>query len=210
MYLSKPITATTRKVHKPLNPLQYGQIHEQDAVDSYIRAKIASGNIGINVWEVGTIISKERPGYGASLDRRVYDPLAKASKEGGLEVKCPSSKEGLTTDEACRNTSFCMEIRDGKPKLKIGHKYYYQVQGQMYVCEVKWVDFAVWLGGDTILIDRIYFNKEWWVKQTLPKIDYFYKRAFLPEVFTRRVERNIPLYKHSGWKPYRSARIVRM
>lgn len=45
-----------------------------------MKAEIDSGDTGIRVSEVGTIICKERQGFGASLDRKVFDPLAIARK----------------------------------------------------------------------------------------------------------------------------------
>ena len=53
---------------KGIASLEYGQLHEGDAVASYVAAKAAEGNTLLRVEEVGTILSKERPGYGASLD----------------------------------------------------------------------------------------------------------------------------------------------
>ena len=190
---------------KSIASLEYGQQHEGDAVASYVAAKAAEGNTFLWVEEVGTMLSKERPGYGASLDRKVYDPKAAGMKIGGLEVKCPYYKRGMTVEQACKDLNFCLYIDDdGVPKLKFGHKYYYQVQGQMYVCNLEWVDFVVWFGGNNIFIERIYFNKEWWHQTVLPRLDFFYKRAFLPEFFTRRIERGVKLYAHGGWKSFQT------
>lgn len=58
----------------------------------------------------------------------------------------------------------------------------------MYVCNLEWVDFVVWFGGSNVFLERIYFNKDWWYQTVLPRIDFLYKRAFLPEMFTRIIE----------------------
>ena len=188
---------------KGIASLEYGQLHEGDAVASYVAAKAAEGNTLLRVEEVGTILSKERPGCGASLDRKVYDPKASGMKVGGLEAKCPYCKRGMTVEQACKDPNFCLYIDDdGLPKLKFGHKYYYQVQGQMYVCSLEWVDFVVWFGGNNVFIQHIYFNKEWWYQTVLPRLEFFFKRAFLPEIFTRRIERGVKLYSHGGWKSF--------
>ena len=107
----------------------------------------------------------------------------------------------MSVEDACSDKSFCMSKESGVPMLKPHHKYFYQVQGQMFVALLQWVDFVVWFGVD-IFIQRVYFNKKWWYEETLPKLDYFYRRAFLPEVLTRRVARGIPLYSHGGWKHF--------
>jgi len=142
------------------------------------------------------------------LDRIVYDPLSN-DKEGGLEVKCPFSKQNMSIEEACQDTKFYLQYIDGKSILKRNHKYFFQVQGQMYVCQLKWVDFVVWFGADIISIERIPFEKEWWKNKVLPKLLYFYKRAFLPEVLTRRVKRGIPLYKDGGWVSFPHSKKLR-
>ena len=46
--------------------------------------------------------------YGASLDRKVYDPKASGMKDGGLEVKCPYCKRGMTVEQACKDPNFCL------------------------------------------------------------------------------------------------------
>lgn len=187
----------------------YGIQHEDDAVLSYINTKQKQGNVNLKVEEVGTILSKERPGLGASLDRKVYDPLAKGMEIGGLEVKCPYSKRGMTVAQACEDKAFYLGRDKDRFSLKCTHQYFYQVQGQMFVCKLKWVDFGVWFGNNDIFIERIYFNSKWWFAEVLPKLDFFYKWAFLPEIFTRRIERGVRLYKHGGWKNFKQCHITR-
>lgn len=158
---------------------------------------------------MGTIISKARPEYGASLDRCVFDPNAKGKKQGGLEVKCPYSKRGMSVQEACQDKNFFLTMKDSQtPKLKHGHQYFYQVQGQMFVCNLDWIDLVVWFGPTNLSIERVYFDREWWHRFALPRIDHFYRRAFLPEVLTRRVERGLSLYKHGGWKGFKYAKRI--
>jgi hypothetical protein len=53
------------------------------------------------------------------------------------------------------------------------------------------------------------FDKAWWFKYAMPGLDYFYARAFFPEVLTRRVERGVTLYKHGGWASYRQSKKVK-
>ena len=173
-------------IKKSIPALEYGQLHESDAVKDYVALKMEEGHVNVKVWEVGTIISNITQGYGASLDKMVYDPNACGKKQGGLEIKCPFSKRGLSVEEACLGKNFFLSMQDGqKPKLKHNHQYYYQIQGKMFVCELEWIDFVVWFGPRKLNIERIYFDREWWFNFALPRIDYFYRRAFLPEVFTR-------------------------
>lgn len=163
----------------------------------------------MRIWEVGTILSKAKPGLGARVDRMVYDPMAYGQKNGGLEVKCPYTKAGMSVNEACSDSKFYLTMANIVPSLRKGHVYYYQVQGQMYVCELEWVDFVVWFGNEVISIERISFDKTWWHKYALPALNYFYARAFIPEVLTRRIERKTKLYKHGGLASYKNSKKLR-
>lgn len=194
---------------KVIPSLQYGLENEDVAVSCYVALHHAAGNTNLRVFEVGTQISKETPGLGASLDRLVHDPLSKDGLLGGLEIKCPYSKCGQSVEEACSDSKFYINIINGNPVLKKGHEYFYQIQGQMYVCNLPWVDFLVWFGNDAVTVQRVKFDSEWWYQEAMPTLMFFYKRAFLPEVFTRRVKRGIPLYRHGGWVNYLQSKKLR-
>ena len=53
-----------------------------------------------------------------------------------------------------------------------------------------------------LFIEKIHFQNSKWYDELLPKIDYFYRRAFFPEMLTERVKRGKVLYLHGGWLPY--------
>ena len=59
-----------------------------------------------------------------------------------LEVKCPfSQRETLNIDEPVNNVdSFILANKS----LKSDHKYYAQVQCQLFVCNFEKCDFVVW------------------------------------------------------------------
>ena len=81
--------------------------------------------------------------------------------------------------DACADKTFCLEITDnGVAKLKKGHEYYDQVQGQMALTGAKWCDFVVYtnLG---LNIDRIYFDPNHW-KKLREKLHSVYFSYFLP------------------------------
>ena len=67
---------------------------------------------------------------------------------------------------------------------------------QVYVAKLQWVDFVVWFEPETdIFVERIYFNSDMWFENCLPKLDFFYKLAFVPKLLTRRVKRKISAKK---------------
>jgi len=85
-------------------------------------------------------------------------------------------------------------------ELKRSYPYYYQIQGQTYCSGLKRVDLAVWLGGsEPLCILTIHYDEIFMEKHVLPKLEYFYIRAVLPEFFTKRVRRGYKLYLHGGW-----------
>ena len=53
----------------------------------YIAKQLETGHTGIKVSEKGLIIDRKNPLLAASIDGEVYDPTAKHSPVGNLEMK---------------------------------------------------------------------------------------------------------------------------
>ncbi|CAC5411030.1 unnamed protein product [Mytilus coruscus] len=153
----------------------------------------------VQVESVGIILLKDRPGLGASLDGIVEDPSANIIR-GGLEVKYPYGKANFNINDACKDKTFFLKSENGQISLKENHNYFYQVQGQMYVANFKWVDFVVWYGDhEELFVQRILFNKQNWLDKCLSALDLFFKWAVVPELLTRRVERKLTLLSKEQW-----------
>ena len=182
--------------------VQYGIESEERAVKKYLREMQQQG-FNLKVEELGLLVSREKPYLGASLDRIVTN--MDQNCKWGMEIKSSFSKAGMDVDEACKSKTFCLEkIPNGTIRLKGNHDYYIQVQGQLYCSnlDLKGIIFVVYFGEDKPpFIENIFFDASCW-NEYLPKIDYFFKRAFFPEMLTRRVQRGILLYIHGGWIPY--------
>ena len=101
----------------------------------------------------------------------------------------------MTTPEECATYKkiFCSLSADGKVVLKRSHSYYYQVQGQLALSGRKWCDFVIWTCVD-ISIERIFADSDFFQQHMLPFLNDFYVKAFIPELFTCRVKRGLPLY----------------
>lgn len=183
--------------------LQYGIESEQKAVDLFIR-EMSKDGITVTVEEPGLSLSKDKPYLGASLDRIVT--ITDTNEKWGMEIKSPFSKAGMTVDEACKTKNFFLEkLADGCEQLKRNHNYFCQVQGQLYcsIVPLKGFFFVVYFGDNMpLFIEKIHFENSKWFDDLLPKIDYFYRRAFYPELLTRRVQRGKVLYLHGGWLPH--------
>jgi hypothetical protein len=92
---------------------------------------------------------------------------------GAVETKCPSSKINLTVSEACEDTHFYLEYKEGKASLKRDHIYFHQLQGVMAICQLSWIDFVVYTVKD-LHVERIYFDVLKWENNMLPKLTDFY------------------------------------
>ncbi|CAC5397935.1 unnamed protein product [Mytilus coruscus] len=124
--------------------LSYGKENEEKAIEDYKQYMDSKGS-NVQVESVSIILSEDRPGLGPSLDGIVVDPSANITR-GGLEMKCPYSKANFNINDACKDKTLFLKSENGQISLKENHNYFYQVQGQMYVANLKWVDFVVWFG----------------------------------------------------------------
>ena len=107
--------------------------------------------------------------------------------EGCLEIKCPFSARDKSIHEACSVSQFfCKTDNKGTITLKQSHNYFYQIQGQLAVLNLKWCDFVVWTTKD-LHIERVHFDEVFWNRQCLPKLTKFYYNIMLPElIYSRR------------------------
>jgi len=99
---------------------------------------------------------------------------------------------------------FLEKLADGSVQLKRNHNYFCQVQGQLYssIVPLEGIIFVVYFGENmSFFIEKIHFEKSKWFHVLLPKINYFYQRAFFPEMLTEQVKRGKVLYLHGGWLP---------
>ena len=82
---------------------------------------------------------------------------------------------------------------NGHMKLKRRHAYYYQIQGQLALTGRAWCDFFVWtLKANSI--ERIWFDQAFW-DEMVKKLNSFYLRAVIPELFSERIKRGKALYR---------------
>ena len=96
----------------------------------------------------------------ASPDGKVVDHSC--SKSFGLvEVKCPFSKFHESPLDACADESVFAENVNGQPRLKRGHQYYFQIQGQLGVTGASWCDCVIY-NSKGMSVERITFDPQLW------------------------------------------------
>lgn len=144
----------------------------------------------------GLLVNPKYPYVGASINGLV---ICEDCGTGLIEVKCPYVSERsdkpwryMLPMECGKDDNFFCPERNGELFLNEHHNYMYQIQGQLAVYELEWVDFVVWTKKG-ISVQRIPFSSEMWEKM-LPRLKAFYLNGILPELFTSRVRRDISLY----------------
>ena len=99
-----------------------------------------------------------------------------------LEIKYPYNFRDTTIDEFLKDPS--AYIQDGM--LDPSHKFYTQVQLQIYVCGAKNSDFVVFVNGSllclSVSIDQPFLD------DVIPRLKTFWLQHIAPEILTRRLE----------------------
>eukprot|EP00795_Rhopilema_esculentum_P014253 gene14253-5279_t len=166
---------------------QHGQLNESHVRSLYLETLTNEGICDAHIDEPGLIISGMHFFLGASLDGIIWD----GEDSWGLEIKCPSS---------ILMTRIFFSQRKARFNSKT-HKFFYQIQGQMFCTGLKRVDLVVWFGDQQSLFIQKHDFDEDFVKNSIPpQLSHFYTRAVLQEFFTKRVKRGYKLYIHGGWE----------
>ena len=135
----------------------------------------------------GLNINPQWPQLGASPDGFIN---CDCCGKGVCEIKCPYRFKDQTLAVAAGQKNFCLIKNGNSVCLDKRHEYYYQVQAQMFICEVEYCDFVVWTDKD-IHIERIVPDSEFW-EEALLKATKLFKVAVLPELVGRWFTRPTP------------------
>ena len=181
LWLDPPTTAA----------IQYGRDHESSAFSEYKQQ-----HQNYIVQKTGLWLNPKHPTLGCSPDGTFTDTLLNVS--GLVEIKCPHVLKNCDpcnfsdhlTPAQCKN--FCCVVNnEGKLKLKRNHKYYYQVQMQLALCELDIADFIVW-SPKGMSVERISVDKTLW-SYMYPQLEAFHKEYLVPEFFLMRLPRELEI-----------------
>lgn len=169
--------------------MEYGKINESLAL------KQLSNQENICIEKCGLFIDKYNACLGASPDGLI-------DNDGIVEIKCPFSAAGLQTNSEAFMQRLPYLKFDKIKKCIVGlkkkHKYYYQIQGQLNICEREYCLFAIWTSPTSPLyVEKIYRDINLWNEKMVPKLTKFYAEFLLPEILDSRVARNMPLRTES-------------
>ena len=118
----------------------WGCSHEKAAREHYMELSRNSHD-NIVVEECGFVINPCWPHLGASPDGIVH---CLCCGQGVIEIKCSYCHNNEEIDAVVDDPKSCLgRLPDGSVTLVKSHAYYYQVQMQIFVCNVEYCDFVL-------------------------------------------------------------------
>ena len=141
---------------------QWGCNHEATACDQY-RLHQGSLHQKFTLRQSGLVLHPDWPHLGASPDSIIQ---CECCGPGVLEIKCPFCRKDEDVDAITSSSKSCLiASSDGSSHLDRNHRYYYQVQTQLFICNVEYCDFCVCTfpdGKPSLFIERVYKDAGFW------------------------------------------------
>ena len=151
----------------------WGCDHEREARTAYLKDMMTQ-HTHFEIRESGLVINPDYPCLGATPDGIVS---CDCCGTGVVELKCPYCAKSAT-DHSCLTTD-----SSNCTTLKHSHQYYYQVQTQLFVCDVTYADFVVWVAGK-FHHERIFRDDGFWEDICL-RAQWFFHNVILLELTGR-------------------------
>ena len=164
----------------------WGRDHEKVVCERYAEI-MAEKHEQFSVVNSGLVLNPQWPHLGASPDGII---TCVCCGRGVLEIKCPYSHRNSKVEDVATDTHSCLKKSDTDHCLHLDHDhaYYFQVQAQIFVCQVEYADFCVCTfpsgSAPQMHIERIYPNNELW-QICIERSTHFFQRCILPELLGR-------------------------
>ena len=139
-----------------------GLQQEHFTIEEY-KLYMAEKGSNVSVEPRGLIVNSQFPFLGASVDGWVTETIGSTTSVGVMECKNVLHRKPYNLYEAARKDgSFCLNVdAQGKLSVKKSHVYYFQIQGQMAITNVKWCDFVVrCVDPHQLHVQRVFFDEE--------------------------------------------------
>ena len=94
-------------------------------------------------------------------------------EDAAMEYKCPHSVRGMLISQVWNRVEY-LEMHEGKPELRRGHRYYTQITGEMAMSGMERLSFVVLTGKGDSFVELTHFEAEFW-QQVLPNLVIFFK-----------------------------------
>ena len=118
-------------------------------------------------------------------------PDGLVGNDGIIEVKCPFQMKSTTNITDFNRLGYLKKNDENKFEVNTSHKYYHQIQGNLYLTKRKHCDFVVWTPLVMLCIrilqdlpwqDNIGMMQLYYLEKVFPKIVEFYQnRGKLPD-----------------------------
>ena len=161
-----------------LPPIKWGTAHEKDALKAFMSDVASQHDGGLQGFKQnGLFIKPDYPYLAASPDSLF---LCKCCGLSTVEAKCPYTvrNNNIHVKGTYDQVDF-LEDFNGKPRLNRSHKYYTQIQAQMWVCGVHHGFFIVWTQGGPPFYEQVQLDNEFCLN-VVNNITLFYKSFVLP------------------------------
>ncbi|GFU39859.1 yqaJ domain-containing protein [Trichonephila clavipes] len=123
--------------------MKYGLANEEIARKQYEREYSTEVKI------CGLFVDKDKPFLCASPDGLVGD-------DGLIEIKCPYSarfESNLLEFLITKKNSLGFKFSNERGiYLPLNHKFYFQIQGQLFITQRKWCDLYLWCKKDSLTL----------------------------------------------------------
>ena len=178
--LIKEMMETKVHAHTEVLSLKWGIENEQNVREQYF-GQIKDDHTELSCTLSGLCVNPKYPHLGATPDGIVK---CDCCGNGLIEIKCPY-KHKESHPHSVVDNKFCLEHVDGLVRLKKTHEYYYQIQGQLAICEMVYCDFVCWtphgIHIERILPDTLF-------ETVKPALDTFFVRVLLPLLMTGKTQ----------------------
>lgn len=183
--IDKPSTSLIKKIvyGQTVNTvaIKWGNNNESIALEEYT-SYVGLSHTNLHVKNSGFVINKKYPFLGSSPDGLVE---CDCCGKGAIEIKCPfkyKDEDPCTIDDR----HFCLEPHDlCDNSLKVEHPYFYQVQGQMGICDLSYCDFVCYTRKG-LHVERIFFDSVFF-RNVASKLTTFYRSSILTELLQRNL-----------------------
>ena len=163
--------------HVMTEAIRWGIGNESVAREAYC-CEVKDHHDSFTVASTGLHIDPLYPHLGASPDGLIN---CTCCGKGVLELKCPYSIRDI--DPAMiQRADFYLIPQDGDLRLNQKHNYYYQVQGQMMVCNITYCDFVTWMPKG-MQIEQIRRDDSF-CQMMREKLNNFFVKHILPHILT--------------------------
>ena len=168
---------------------EWGIANEKVALGKYRQS--VSDHDDVVVEQCGLFISTDYPFMGASPDSLVS---CQCCGKGIVEVKCPYNYRWDEVVKYVLSNDSCFSV-DDEIEMNKKHSYYYQVQAQMYICDVSFCNFVVCTFPSDIpslFVKRIYRDSDFW-NDCVQRACLFFRRCVLPELLGKAYTRPVSI-----------------